>query len=216
VAVFAVPRKKLLVLGATGVTGQHVVAQALEQGHDVTVLVRDPQRLTSPVDKLRVLTGDSTDYEQVLGAVRGQDVVISSLGAGQSFKSHGVIGQSVPVILNAMENSAVRRLIFTSAYGMGATRRDTPLLARIFIRLLLRDIYADKEAGEKILLQSTLDWTIAYPTTLANGPRTGTYRVGERLALRGLPKISRADVADFLLTQVADTTLIRKGVLVSS
>jgi putative NADH-flavin reductase len=83
------------------------------------------------------------------------------------------------------------------------------------MRLLFRDLYGDKAAGEGALQRSGLDWTLVYPTTLTNGPRTGHYRAGERLALRGLPRISRADVADFLLTQLEDRTYLKKGVLIS-
>lgn len=208
--------RRILVLGATGGTGQQVVSQALQKGHLVTVLVRTPERLTTTSDRLRVLTGSVTDDAPALAAaVRGQDVVISALGAGKSLKPSGLIARSVPAIVRAMKDEGVRRLIFTSGYGVGATRRDVPLLPRVLIRLLLRDIYADKDAGEADLRRSDLDWTLVYPVTLTNGPRTGQYRVGERLTLRGFPTISRADVADFLLSQVEDGTHVRQGVLIS-
>ena len=83
------------------------------------------------------------------------------------------------------------------------------------MRLLLRDVYADKSAGEEELHRSGLDWTLVYPVTLTNGPRTGRYRVGERLPLRGVPRIARADVAEFLLSQIGETNYLRRGVLVS-
>lgn len=189
----------------------------MRQGHDVTALVRSPQRLTAASDRLRVLTGSVTDEGQALpAAVRGQDVVISALGVGASLKSSELIARSVPAIVRAMESQGVRRLIFTSAYGVGATRRDVPLLPRILMRLLLRDLYADKEAGEEALRRSSLDWTLVYPVTLTNGPRTSHYRTGERLALHGFPRVSRADVADFILTQIEDSTYVRKGVLIGT
>ena len=209
--------KKVLVLGATGGTGQHVVSQALQKGHDVTVLVRNPERLTIGADRLRVATGSVTDDKQTLAsAVRGQDVVISALGVGSSLRSRGLVAGSVPAIVHAMEGHGVRRLIFTSAYGVGETWRDVPLLPRVLIRLLLRDLYADKASGEEELRRCSLDWTLVYPVTLTNGPETGRYRVGERLKLRGLPRISRADVADFLVNQIEDRTYVKKGVLISA
>lgn len=208
---------KVLVLGATGGTGLQVVSQALQQRHAVTAFVRSPERLTISHEHLRVITGSVTDDDvrPLAGAIRGQDVVISALGVGTSLKPAGLVSRSVRTIVPAMESEGVRRLIFTSAYGVGATRIDVPLLPRILIRLLLRNIYADKAAGEVDLRGSGLDWTLVYPVTLTNGPRTGVYRVGERLPLRGVPKISRADVADFLLTQASDLTYLKKGVLVS-
>jgi putative NADH-flavin reductase len=146
--------------------------------------------------------------------VEGQGAVISALGAGNSLKSGGLITYAVPAVVQAMTAAGVRRLIFTSAYGVGDTWRDVPLLPRIVMRLLLRDLYADKAAGEALLRQSALDWTLVHPVTLTNGPRTGRIQHGERLALSGFPRISRADVAEFLLAQLDDTRYIRKSVIV--
>jgi putative NADH-flavin reductase len=163
-----------------------------------------------------VLTGSPTsDFEALATAVHGQDIVISALGVGKSLKSSGLIARSVPAIVRAMESQSVRRLIFISAYGVGVTRRHVPLLARVLIRVLLKDLYIDKEAGEGDLRRSGLDGTLVYPTTLTNGPKTGRYRVGERLELHGLPRVSRADVADFILSQLEDRQYVRRGVLIS-
>ncbi len=209
--------RNVLVLGATGGTGRHVVAQALEQGHVVTAFVRDASKASPASDRLRVVTGSVTDDGPALAtAVRGQDVVISSLGLGKSLKSHGLIAESVPRIVGAMKSEGVRRLIFTSAFGVGETIRDVPLIPRLLISTLLRDMYHDKEAGEVQLVNSGLDWTLVYPTGLSDGPATGQYRVGERLVLRGFPRIARADVAAFLLTQIDDARYMRKRVLISS
>jgi len=207
--------KKILVLGATGGTGLQLVTQGLEQGHEVTAFVRNPRRLQTAHDHLRVITGGIDDFESLAAAARAQDIVISALGVGNSLKSTGLIARSVPAIVRAMESQSVRRLIFISAYGVGVTRRDVPLLPRIFIRLLLRDLYADKEAGEIDLRRSGLDWTLVYPTSLTNGPRTGRYRIGERLELHGVPRISRADVADFILTHIEESQYVKRNVLIS-
>lgn len=206
--------RKILVLGATGGTGRSLVEQAVGAGFSVTALVRSPDKL--PPGTVRVVTGDlTTDSAALHAAVSGQDAVISTLGVGQSFKSGHLISQSAPVIVAAMREHGVRRLVFTSAFGVGPTRRDTPMLPRVFIATLLRDVYKDKQAGEQAILTSDLDWTIVYPVGLTNGPRTGRYQVGERLSLKGFPRISRADVAEFLLRQVEDRSYIRKGVLIA-
>jgi putative NADH-flavin reductase len=202
----------LLVLGATGGTGREVVSQALAQGHDVTAFVRDRARLPITSERLRIVEGA---IEGVGEAVASQDAVISALGAGKSFKSEGLIQRAMPIVIDAMNRSGVRRLIFMSAFGVGDTWSDIPLLPRIFVRMLLRDLYADKAAGEQILSRSNLDWTLVYPAGLTNKPRTGRYRTGEHIALSGFPTIARADVAEFMLKQAGESRYSRKRVLIA-
>jgi len=204
--------KKLIILGATGGTGQQLVTQALEAGHEVTALVRSAARIPARHDRLQLVVGTLPDDESNLlaHAVRGHDAVISALGRGTSFTSDNLIQRSVPAILSAMRANRVRRLIFMSAIGVGDAVRDAPLFSRIMIRLLLKDIYADKLAGEELIQHSDLEWTLVQPAQLTNGPLTRKYRVGERLKLRGIPTIARADVAHFILSQLDDTAYIGK------
>ncbi len=207
---------KLFVLGATGPTGLQIVQQALAQGHEITAFVRDPAKLPFTDKNLKVVNGSLPGDAQALAeALRGHGAVINSLGLHNALKSNGFIESSMRVLVPAMEREGVRRLIIVSANGVGDTRQHAPLLPRIMYRLLLTDIFADKKAGEDIVRASGLDWTVAYPTLLTNGPRTGSYRAGERLELKGLPKISRADVADFVLRQLNDRNFVKKGAVIS-
>jgi len=206
--------KKILLFGATGRTGRELLSLAVQEGHEVTVLVRSRERLGADGGRARVLVGDVLDEGIDLSeAMRGQDAVVSTLGAGNSLRSHGLIGRAVPRIVRAMDDVGPTRFILTSAYGVG-TMRDVPFLPRVFMLLLLRDLYADKEAGEVRVRESSLDWTIVHPVTLTDGPRTGRYSAGERLKLAGFPRISRADVAEFLLAQVDDRTFSCQDVLI--
>jgi putative NADH-flavin reductase len=193
-----------------------VVSLALERGYDLTVFVRTPDRF--PADsRVKVIAGSiPEDNDALVSAMRGQDAVISALGAGKSFDPHALMARAGPAIVTAMLAAGVRRLIFTSAYGVGPTRSSVPLLPRIFIGVLLRRIYADKETGEAAITGSDLDWTLVHPSTLTNGRRTGKYRVGEHLSLRGFPTISRADVAGFLLSQIDSRTYLRRSVVISA
>jgi len=207
---------KLLVLGATGPTGLQVVRQALDLGHEVTAFVRDRARLPLAADALEVVTGTLPDSALTLaGALRGRDAVISSLGVRSAFRARGLIEQSMRVLVPAMQREGVRRLIVVSALGVGESRRDAPLVARIMYRLLLREIFADKLAGEDVVRASGLDWTFLYPTLLTDGPRTGRYRAAERLELHGMPRISRADVADFALRTLGDRAWVGKIAVLS-
>ncbi len=210
------PTRRILVLGATGATGRQVIEQAAGLGLEVTALVRTPDKLPAIAGAVRVVIGDvRTDSPAVREAYAGQDAVVSALGAGQSFKPRGLMVQAVPLIIAAMREHGVRRLIFTSAFGVGPTWQDTPFLPRLFVKTLLRDVYADKTEGERFIKASGLDWTVVYPVGLTDGPRTGTARAGERLQLSGLPRVSRADVAAVLLQQLGDRRFVGKGILVA-
>jgi putative NADH-flavin reductase len=210
-------KKRILVLGATGPTGREVVKQALEAGHEVTAFVRSPAKLAMTHDRLGLATGDVTaDGPALADAMRGKDAVICALGSGQSLAPHALMEQAMPRIVAAMRETGVKRFVLMSAFGVGETFAEIPVLPRILVRTLLARIYADKEAGEKVLKRSNLDWTVVYPTGLTNGPRTENFRFGEHLKLHGLPTVSRADVAKFLVEQVDDDEYVRKGVLLSS
>ena len=209
---------KLLILGATGGTGRAALREAKALGHDITVFVRDPSKLSAPErENVHVVSGSLPQDERALSdAMRGQDAVISALGRGLSFKSNSLMQQSVPVVLRTMADAGVKRLIFTSAFGLSDTWRDTPLFPRIFASTLLRDIYADKRQAEMMIRRTDLDWTLVHPTRLTDGPRTGKWRAGERLTLPQLPNISRSDAGAFLVSQLNDRSYIHKTVLVSS
>ena len=119
------------------------------------------------------------------------------------------------VLVPAMERARVRRLVVMSALGVGGTRSSAPALPRFMYTLLLRAIFADKAAGEAIVTASGLDWTIVYPPLLTNGPVTGRYVAHEAPKLSGFPKISRADVAHFMVRSLAPGEWNRKRVVVT-
>jgi putative NADH-flavin reductase len=192
------------------------VKQALTRGHRVTAFVHRPDSLPITHDAVRVVVGDATRADaNVDTAIRGQDVVVSALGRRNSFSSDHLMTRSMQAIVPSMEAAGVRRLIMVSAFGVGASRRDAPIIPRILYFLLLRDIFADKARAEDIVRRSSVDWTILYPVLLTDGPLTARYRVGERLELRGIPKVSRADVAHFALTVIEDRAFVRKGAVIS-
>jgi putative NADH-flavin reductase len=208
---------KLLVLGASGATGLQIISQGLAQGHELTAFVRNPAKLAFADPRLHVATGTLPgDAAALADALQGRAAVICALGVRNAFKSGGLIENAMRVLVPEMQRAGARRLLLVSANGVGETRRRSPLVPRIMYRLLLGDIFADKEAGEAIVRSSSLEWTIAYPTLLTDGPLTGRYRAGETLELRGMPRIARADVADFMLRQLADRSFVRKAVVLSN
>jgi len=203
--------KRLLILGATGGTGLHLVSQALEAGNEVTAYVRDATKLEVKHERLRVVVGPIADEARPFrDAMTGQQAVISALGRGGSLQSEHVIERCVPSVLSAMKAHGVGRLIFTSAIGVGAAYSEAPLLSKVVIRVLLKEIYPDKLIGENLVRNSDLEWTIVQPAGLTNGQLTRRYRAAEHLRHRMVATISRSDLAHFLLSQLDDRTYVRR------
>ena len=206
---------KLLILGATGRLGRQLVTQALEKGHDLTILARDRSKVDLQHERLRVVEGDARNTAALSDAMRGQDAVISALGRGLSFKSEHLMEQSVPGILATMQTHGIRRLMFTSAMGVGDSYRDAPVMPKIFFRTLLRGIYTDKAIGERMIRNSALEWTIVQPVQLNDRPLTKTYRAGESVPVSGMPQISRADTAHFILDRLHDPSTFGKTLVLA-
>ncbi|MGA5699130.1 NAD(P)-dependent oxidoreductase [Peterkaempfera bronchialis] len=195
---------RLLILGATGPTGALLLDRALAARHEVTALVRDPTRLTRSDPRLTVVSGDATSDADVSRAAMGADAALVALGSGRSVRSQ-IASRSAAALIPALRAQGVDRVVVLSAFGVGETERQAGLLMRSAYRTVMRQLFADKAKADAAWRASGLDWTLVYPVTLTNGPRTGTYRAVPALRARGVPRISRADVADFMLAQIDDT-----------
>jgi len=209
---------RLLILGATGRTGHLLLEQAVQQGHDVTVLVRDRTRLRGPATDIRVVVGGVTDPAAVARAVDGQEAVLSVLGSRRPRELLGtdLMRRSVGHVASAMQAAGVRRIVLLSALGAGQSARTAPAMLRLTFATMLRRIGRDKAESEELLRQSGLDWTVVYPPRLTDGPLTGRYRHGAELRLSGLPSVSRADIAHLMLALLSDETSMCTSVTVAS
>ena len=208
--------QRMLVLGATGPTGRHVIEQAVSAGHTVTGFARRPARLALRHPNLTLVEGDVTSAAGALErALAGQDVVICALGRGLALDSRGLMKRTAGLLVPLMELRGPRRLVVVSAYGVGDSFRGAPGAMRFAFGTLLRDLYADKAAADTIVRRSALDWTVVRPVILTNGLRTGRYRTGEHLAIHGFPSIARRDVAEFVLRCAGDPGTIRKTFVIS-
>jgi uncharacterized protein YbjT (DUF2867 family) len=203
---------RVLVLGATGATGRHLVGQALAQGHHVTALARNPAKLHSRSPELAVVQGDVTDPLAVERAVRSQDAVLCALGSSTPLKHDPALVAGIGNLVGAMERLHVRRLVYLSFLGVHHGRAQlSPLGKYVVAPLLMRKVAADHERKEAIIQQSTLEWVIVRPPRLTNGPPTGTYRSGEDIqATLVVPRVSRADLAEFMLGQLNGDTYLRR------
>lgn len=202
---------KLLIFGATGGTGRKLVELALEQGHKVTAFARNPARLEYRHPNLQIAQGDVMQLTSVERAMQDQEVVVSALGAPASQKAP-VRSEGTRNIIGAMEKAGVRRLICQTTLGMGDSRDLLPFSYKyLIVPFILRSAFADSERQENYIRQSLLEWTIIRPAALTNGQPTGVYRHGFSVGDKDLKmKISRADLADFILKQLADNSYLYK------
>jgi putative NADH-flavin reductase len=209
-------KMKLTIFGSTGGIGRQIVAQALEQGRDVTAFARNPEKLDQKHKKLEVVKGDVLDVASVEHAVQGQDAVFCTLGMPVMDKS-GLRANGTKTIIRAMEKTGVKRFVCLSALGVGDSRDILPFYYKYFIvPLVMRNLFADHEAQENHIKRSRLDWIIVRPGNFTNGERTGSYQHGFTAKDKSITlKISRADVANFMLKQLVDDAYLHKTPCIS-
>jgi putative NADH-flavin reductase len=208
---------RMVILGASQGTGAECVRAALGRGHDVTAFARSPDKLALDHPRLTRLKGDFHARESVESAVRGQDAVIvtASSSSLRGFKENPhYFSQGTGYAIEAMKTHGVRRLVVLSALGTGESRPLMNVFVRtLFVSFLLKGPYEDHERQEKLVKESGLDWTIARPGRLTDGPARKKYV--KTSAIEPIPSsISRADVADFLVTAVEVDTWVRQAVQV--
>ena len=198
---------KLLIFGSTGSIGRRLVEQALEQEHLVTAFARNPAKLDIQHTNLKVVQGDVLNAAAVEQAVQGQDVVLCVIGSGRK----GTIrSEGTRQIIQAMEKVGVRRLICQTTLGAGESWENLNFFWKyIMFGAFLREAFLDHERQENEVQQSHLEWTIVRPGAFVDGDRTGNYRHGFPSTDKTTKlKISRADVADFLLKQLMDDSYL--------
>lgn len=203
----------LTIFGASGRTGREIVAQALSRGHQVSAAVRRPEAISISHPALRVVRADLADAATMIAAVAGCDAVLSAIGAPMSRAPTSVHADSARAIVAAMRAAGVRRLICVTSGG--ASPNPEPNLPWLFaygFKRIFANIYADQVNMERVVMASDLDWTIVRPAGLNDRPASGRCRHIEGFAIKGATQTPRADLAAFMLDQLADPTYVRKGV----
>ncbi len=207
---------RIAIFGATGATGLLLTERCLAAGHTVKVLARNPAtfRFASQVE---VIQGDAKDPAAVRQTVAGSDVVFNALGA-RSFKREEVLEIAVPLIIAAMQDLGVRRIIALGSAGALPTSLDKQpayrrwIVQNIVYNTILKWPVASQIAQYAALSTSNLDWTMVMPAMLTNSPARGSYRIDADALPRNGSRIARADVADFMMQQLTSPQWIRKGV----
>ncbi|MFC0514279.1 NAD(P)-dependent oxidoreductase [Mucilaginibacter angelicae] len=200
----------ILILGGNGGIGKQCINEALANGHYVTAVLRTPSKLDLAHPNLKIVKGDVTDPLSFIEYVGHSNAVISAIGVSGGItgdKPTSLYSEGAVNILGAMQKVGVKRVFFISASALDVSPvlpLFARLLARYVIQKLLKYMYADLRIMETRVKESGLDWTIIRPPQLVDKPTTGNYRIALNTFLKNGLKISRADVAHFIIANIAN------------
>ncbi|MGQ8872197.1 NAD(P)-dependent oxidoreductase [Paenibacillus sp. TSA_86.1] len=200
----------ILVLGATGRVGSHIVTYALQDGHQVTALVRAPEKINTRHDRLTIIQGNVLESQDLLRAIQGTDVVISALNTDGTT----TLSESMPLLMDAMVHEGIQRIITVGTAGILQSRTE-PAKLRYQSSESKRKSTRAAEEHERVyalLKESNLEWTMVCPTYLPDGERLGTYRVERDMLPESGTEISVGDTAEFTYRQLMDRQFINSRV----
>jgi uncharacterized protein YbjT (DUF2867 family) len=208
---------KVLVIGGTRGLGREVAMAAHGAGLLVTVLARSAAGSAMPMTGVRTVIGDAEDLSDLERAVAGQQAVVWTVGVRVTRAPVRVFSRGTQFLLAAMGRHGVRRVLCVTGIGAGDSRGHGGFLYdRIIQPLLLKSIYEDKDRQEAQLRASDVDWTIVRPGRLTNGPATGLVRALTNLAGVTAGKVSRKDVAAFIIENLDTPDYRGEAVLLTS
>lgn len=205
---------KVVVVGAAGKTGRAVVSQAKAAGHAVTAFVRNADDYDAP--DVEVREGDATDPAAVDAALAGQDAVIDTIGGKTPYRATTLESSAARTIIASMRRQGARRLVVTSMTGEGDSIANMPVYQRLLLPTFLRGAMPDKAQMEEAVEASDLDWVIVRPAILNDDPATGNVRVYTSESGDKARKITRADLASFLVAQLGTDEHLRHAVTIAN
>jgi putative NADH-flavin reductase len=200
--------------GGSRGTGLKLIEKALAEGHEITVLARRPEVLRERFPGIQVIPGDVFNLDSAIATAKGSEVVISTLGFVGRSEETKIYSEGVLNVARAMEGLGLRRLIVLAASQGIDPHPDFPWYASIMMKLLVKPMfgfaYRDMAKMTGLLAQSDLDWTLVGVPMLTNGSGKGHYRTSIGRPLHHSFRISRADVAEYLLSIIKDKATFRK------
>lgn len=212
---------RIVVFGATGIVGKAVVNEALQKGHEVTVLTRNARKVTTRHEHLHIVEGNVADKNVVRTILKDQEAVIQTLGIGGKGdgKPTSIVSEANKIIMTEMEQMNVKRLIAISVIGAGDSLTFLPWIYRKLVLPLFmkwfQAVIDDKNRMEPMIKRSGLDWTIVRCTTVKERPATG--KVNATLDGKGLKfSISAADMAVFIVNQLTDNSFLKQNPTISN
>ncbi len=210
---------KIAIFGASGATGRLLTERCLAAGHSVSALLRTPASFPY-ANKVRVVQGDAFNTAAIAETLQGADAVFSALGARSLGEDH-TLERAIPLIVHAMEQAGIRRIIVLGSAGALDTAMDKQLaiqkwiVENIVYKTLLKWPVIAQRYQYAALAKSTLDWTMPMPPMLNNLKGRGNLRVDPNALPPWSLTISREDVADFMFAQVGSEQWSRKAVYIS-
>lgn len=192
---------KIIVFGATGGVGKWVVKQGLDQGHEITAFVRNPDKLAIKHENLTIVQGNAFNKSEVEAAIAGHDAVVSCLGSSTGMKKSTELREMGKNIAQGMAANNVSRIVYTASAGVH--KELTGVMGKIVMGLLKNPLI-DHRAAIAHITANNLTYTIARPMSLSNEAFTGIYRESKTAVPDKSRAIPRADVAHFILKALAD------------
>ena len=206
----------ITIIGASAGLGLETVKRGLDRNHSITTLSRTGIEIEKN-RSLNVIIGDATNKADLLNSIQGADALIVTLGTGKNMKATNLFSDFAKLIVELhSENKIAIPIIFVTGFGAGESKNYVSWLVRLFLKYMLKDVYADKTKMEEIITHSDLNWTVVRPGRLLDKPLTEKYRTENKL-FKGINigGINRADVADFLIKQAEKQTELKKYVGIS-
>ncbi len=206
---------KVMIIGASKGIGLETARQAVAAGHDVTAFARSASSMTLSAENLTKHDGNALNQSDVEAAVTGTDVVIQTLGVplNKTMLTGPItlFSEATRTLIAALDKAGVKRLIAVTGFGAGDSEASINPLQRVAFNAVFGRAYGDKSIQERLIKESGLDWIIARPGVLTNGPKTGRYEIITDHSKMKNGIISRADVADFLVSQIDEDAYIGKA-----
>lgn len=208
---------EVLVLGGTSGIGLEVVKLALQRGHKVTATSRHPERLAMKHDNLSNVLGDVTNAERMAELLPGQEAIVSAIGIGPTRDPISVFSEGMKIILAAIPENQRTKIISITGIGAGDSRgHGSFFYDKVFWPLALKTVYEDKDRQEQLLKRSDSNWTIVRPGFLTDGSAETRYRIINNMDGVTSGKISRTDVAHFIVAAFEQNLYAKETVLLSN
>ena len=210
---------RVLIAGAPGTVGQHVVAQALDRGHEVTAIARRPESLRTEHPRLRTFAADVLDPDAVEPLLAGVDVVVSTVGIGTSKQPTTLYSEGTRNLVNGMARHSVSRIVTISSEVADHWAHQSPLKLWVALPLLQRFLgatYDDMRRMDIVLWESDAQWTTVRAPYIRDRAGSGSYRIATDKPLRRGFSITAPDMATALLDIVERNDLGRRFVFVAN